>query len=361
MNRHVTRQAVRHRRGCPGVVSPQLLAAIARNGSPEQRDRALATLAVDSTWRLLRATAPRPGSVPLLVNEPATGPHRTVADAHGTEVLPGNVVRIEGGPAVGDPPVDEAYDGLGATFAFYLSAYGRHSIDDQGLPLDATVHYGQGYDNAFWNGERMVFGDGDGELFGRFTASLDVIGHELTHGVTADEANLRYAGQPGALNESLSDVFGVLVKQYTLGQTAEQADWLIGSELLLPAVHGRALRDMAAPGTAYDDPVLGKDPQVGHLRDYVQTASDNGGVHVNSGIPNRAFHAVATALGGPAWERAGALWYEALRDPAVRPGTRFAGFAATTLRLARHRYGQTSPEAKAVREGWQLVGVLPAA
>src|SRR5512132_3252436 len=128
--------------------------------------------------------------------------------------------------------VDEAYDGLGDTFDFYEQAYDRNSIDDEGLPLDATVHYGHDYDNAFWNGQRMVFGDGDGQLFNRFTISLDVIGHELTHGVTEDEAGLVYLEQAGALNESLSDVFGSLVKQYhaTPWQTADQADWLIGRD-----------------------------------------------------------------------------------------------------------------------------------
>src|SRR6185312_15543366 len=114
---------------------------------------------------------------------------------------------------------DEAYDGLGATYQLYSEAFDRDSIDDAGMPLLGSVHYDVDYDNAFWDGRQMVFGDGDGELFNRFTISLDVIGHELTHGVTADEAGLVYFRQSGALNESVSDVFGVLVKQYHLGQT----------------------------------------------------------------------------------------------------------------------------------------------
>ena len=124
------------------------------------------------------------------------------------------------------------------------------------MALLGTVHYGEGYQNAFWNGERMVFGDGDGVIFGRFTASLDVIGHELTHGVTEHAAGLTYRNQSGALNESVSDVFGVLVAQYRAGQTAAEADWLIGADLLLPGVKGVALRNMLHPGTAYDDPRL---------------------------------------------------------------------------------------------------------
>ena len=119
-----------------------------------------------------------------------------------------------------DVAVNEAYDGAGATYDLYFEVYGRNSIDDRGMRLDSSVHYGTHYDNAFWNGRQMVYGDGDGKLFERFTISVDVIGHELTHGVTAREANLDYQGQSGALNESISDVFGSLVKQRALGQTA---------------------------------------------------------------------------------------------------------------------------------------------
>ncbi|CAM5676724.1 hypothetical protein SFUMM280S_07534 [Streptomyces fumanus] len=167
----------------------------------------------------------------------------------------------------------------------------------------------------------MVFGDGDGEIFLDFTIPVDVIGHELVHGVTQYTANLTYFGQPGALNESVSDVFGSLIKQYTLGQSADQADWLIGAGLLAPRVTGVALRSLKAPGTAYDDDVLGKDPQPATMDDYVRTGRDNGGVHINSGIPNHAFYLAATALGGNAWERAGQIWYRrADRRRAGHPG-----------------------------------------
>ena len=137
-----------------------------------------------------------------------------------------------------------------------------------------------------WNGSQMLYGDGDNSIFIDFTKGNDVIGHELTHGVTQYEANLTYSQQLGALNESVSDVFGSLLEQYHLQQTAGDADWLIGQGLLTANVKGIALRSMKAPGTAYDDPVLGKDPQPAHMKDYVNTVSDNGGVHINSGIPN---------------------------------------------------------------------------
>src|SRR5690606_25342549 len=115
-------------------------------------------------------------------------------------------------------------------------------------------------------------------LFNRFTIAADIIGHELAHGVTQHTANLIYQGQSGALNESMSDVFGSLVKQRLLGHTAAEADWLIGEGLFTSNVNGTGIRSMKEPGTAYDDPVLGKDPQPGHMNNYVQTPSDNGGV-----------------------------------------------------------------------------------
>jgi Zn-dependent metalloprotease len=254
--------------------------------------------------------------------------------------------------------VDEAYDGLGATYDLFCSEYERDSLDDNGMELNATVHFFVNYDNAFWDGERMVFGDGDGVLFDRFTKSVDVIGHELAHGVTEFTAGLVYLGQPGALNESVSDVFGSLVKQYVNGQTADTADWLIGADLFIPgAINGVALRSLAAPGTAYDDPLLGKDPQPAHMDDFVRTLSDNLGVHINSGIPNHAFYLTARQIGGFAWERAGLIWYLSLTDPSLRRVARFQDFAELTLLVASRIFGSASPEYRAVRDGWAGVGI----
>src|SRR5262249_7285524 len=232
-----------------------------------------------------RTAGPAPRPVP-----PAAPPqvHRSIYTAKNTQTEPGTLVRSEGQGASGDQEVDEAYDGLGATFDFYLKNYQRNSIDDHGMPLIATVHYDDKFQNAFWDGHQMVFGDGDGTIFSRFTISLDVIGHELTHGVTGSEVNLTYTGQSGALNESISDVFGSLVKQYALKQTASEADWLIGAGL--QTFKDQALRSMKAPGTAYDNAILRKDPQPADMQHYVHTAQDNGGVHINSGIPNHAFY-----------------------------------------------------------------------
>ncbi|WIE76636.1 M4 family metallopeptidase [Curtobacterium sp. MCSS17_007] len=342
-----------HRRS---VVPPYLLRAVA---DAAEHPRA-ASAARTALAEMSAVAAPkhehrtRPRSISGTVDR---SPQRTIADAHGSTSLPGTVVRREGDADTGDAAVDEAYAGLGATHAFWLDVFGRASIDGAGLPLDATVHYGQDYDNAYWDGRRMVFGDGDGEVFERFTVSLDVIGHELAHGVTQYTADLTYEGQSGALNESVSDVFGSLVAQHAAGQTADQATWLIGEGLFTDAVHGVALRSMRAPGTAYDDPVLGRDPQPATMADYVETTEDSGGVHLNSGIPNHAFFLAATAIGGYAWEGAGAVWWDALTAPETTEGIDFAGFARVTVDAAASRFGQDSVQRAAVEDAWRAVGV----
>jgi Zn-dependent metalloprotease len=342
------------------ILPPHLLNALAQRGTPQQRARALRTLLTDNTFRAMRAN-PRQG-LPSARRRPGMSAveaekQRTIYDARQTETLPGVVVRSEGAAPTDDPAADEAYDGLGATFDFFWEVYERNSIDDEGMPLLATVHFGQEYNNAFWNSERMVFGDGDGEIFNRFTVALDVIGHELAHGVTEDEAQLVYFFQAGALNESMSDVFGSLVKQYLLKQTAAEADWLIGAGLFTANINGVALRSMQAPGTAYDDPVLGKDPQPAHMSDFVQTYEDNGGVHINSGIPNHAFYLAATQIGGYAWEKAGRIWYETLRDSQLRPNSGFRRFAGRTVVHAERLFGGGSQEGQAVRTAWRQVGI----
>ncbi len=340
------------------IVPPHVLDALARAEEPALAGPARRTLehdAYERTHRRLTTVigAPALARAPEL---PADQPHRTVFDARHGQDLPGEKVRGEGDGPGKDATVNRAYAGLGSTFELFSKAYARNSINADGLPLNATVHFGEDYSNAFWNGEQMVFGDGDNEVFLDFTVAVDVIGHELAHGVTQYTANLTYFGQPGALNESYSDVFGALIKQYTLGQTAQEADWLIGAGLLAPRVTGVALRSMKAPGTAYDDDVLGKDPQPATMDDYVRTGRDNGGVHINSGIPNHAFYLLATALGGHAWERAGQIWYDVLTGGELGQQARFTDFAALTGAAARARYGD-GEELQAVLKAWEQVGV----
>lgn len=345
-------------------VPPYLLRRLALLEDAPVADAAQRALGRDALIRRRRnASCARAGELPGIL--PSTGqggeglhPTRRISDAQHRERLPGIRVRTEGEAEVQDPAVNEAYDGLGYTFDLYAQAYGRNSLDGAGEILRATVHYGEAYDNAFWNGTRMVFGDGDGKIFHRFTKSLSVIGHELTHGVMQHTANLEYRNQPGALNESVSDVFAALVEQHRLGQTAEEADWLIGAGLFTDQVNGVALRSMKAPGTAYDDDVVGKDPQPATMAGYLDTRGDNGGVHVNSGIPNHAFYRLAVQLGGRAWERAGQIWYDTLTGTRLSPDSGFTAFAEATAAAAESRYGKESEELKAVTAAWTEVGVL---
>ncbi|MEU6219259.1 M4 family metallopeptidase [Streptomyces sp. NPDC047022] len=339
------------------IVPPHVLDKLARHDDPALATPARRTLerdALERTRRRLTTVIGAPAATPP--EDTADGPHRTIYDAGHRQDLPGKKVRGEGDQPGQDASVNRAYAGLGATFELYQKAYGRNSIDGSGLPLNASVHFDENYDNAFWNGEQMVFGDGDNEIFLDFTIPVDVIGHELTHGVTQYTANLAYYGQSGALNESLSDVFGSLIKQYSLGQSAADADWLIGAGLLAPRVTGKALRSMKDPGTAYDDDVLGKDPQPGTMDGYVHTSQDNGGVHINSGIPNHAFYLVATELGGNAWERAGQIWYDVLTGGQLQSEADFTDFAKLTVAAAKARY-QEGAEHDAVLKAWEGVGV----
>jgi len=352
-----------HRHSIFCILPPNVLIEIAKNGTAAERDAALATLDTDHSHRAERASFSMMGGMkgPAVraLQMDAAGPVKncTIYNCdHGTS-LPGAMVRSEGQSPVSDATANRAYDGLGSTFDFYLSAYQRDSIDNKGLPLIASVHYDKKYNNAFWDGHQMVFGDGDGVIFNDFTLPLDVIGHELTHGVTGSEANLLYKNQSGALNESISDVFGVLVKQYSLKQTADKADWLIGAGLFTPKIHGVALRSMKAPGTAYDDPLIGKDPQPADMAHFVNTTGDNGGVHTNSGIPNHAFYLVATKIGGFAWQKAGQIWYNTLLDHNLKQSANFAAFANLTVKNATTLYGSASVERKAVIDAWQQVGV----
>ena len=342
------------------ILPPHMLQELARNGTAAQKEVALRNLTLGEQVREDRQNLGDVAAMDLA--EAVAGKERIVYDAQNGTSLPGTQARGEGDPPTGDAAVDEAYDGAGATYDLYFDAYGRNSINASGMRMDSTVHYQTGYDNAFWNGRQMVYGDGDEDLpeterlFNRFTIAIDIIGHELTHGVTQFEANLVYRNQPGALNESMSDVFGSLVKQRALNQTARQADWIIGEGLFTSNVNGVGIRSMKAPGTAYNDPALGKDPQPGHMDDYVDTSSDNGGVHINSGIPNRAFYLVAYELDGFAWEKAGRIWYEVLTNH-LSTNSDFQAAADATYLVAGNLYGVDSVEQQAVQNGWAGVGI----
>jgi Zn-dependent metalloprotease len=369
MSKHVGRGFVGHpsspeRRASRGacrcyILPPHILERLSQSADAKVRQAAVATSFATHALRTQRAILSA-GMRPAL----ATGKlRRTIYDAHSLPNLPGEFVMGEGAPFPNpDPAVKEAYTAAGTTYEFYREVFSRNSIDGNGLRIDSTVHFceepGEPFDNAFWNGEQMVYGDGDGVVFTRFTISLDVIAHELTHGVTQYEANLEYHDQPGALNESMSDVFGSMVKQWKNQDTVASADWLIGDELFIGP---GALRSMKEPGKAFqNDPNLGDDPQVGTMKKYRKLpntrSGDNGGVHINSGIPNRAFYLACVNLGAEhSWDKAGKIWYKTLVS-GLSSTASFRDAAKATILAARDLYGDA--DGKAVQDAWRHVEVL---
>lgn len=281
---------------------------------------------------------------------------RTIYDANGTKALPGRTIRIEGSRRVPDDAANEAYEFTGATYDYFRRIHERRSLDDAGMRLESTVHFGDRFNNAHWDGRQMIFGDGDGKYFHRFTASIDVVAHELTHGVIQYAAGIGASGECGALAEHFADVFGILTKQQLLRQTASESDWIIGAALLTDRVAGDGIRSMKKPGSAYDDPILGRDPQPGSMSDFVRTNEDDRGVHINSGIPNHAFWRVATLLGGRAWETAGRIWYRALTR-GLGPRSGFQECANATWVAAVELFGRGSEPEQAVVAGWRHVGI----
>jgi Zn-dependent metalloprotease len=283
-----------------------------------------------------------------------------IYDAQNSFNLPGNLMTQR------DAAGSEAYNHIWATYNLYASVYKRDSIDNKGMPINAIVHVGKNYRNAFWDGRYMAFGDADENLpshqqiFLRFTRAIDVPAHELTHGVTQYTSPLVYQNQSGALNESFSDIIGSLVKQYSRNQSAAEADWLIGDEIMPDNQSKKyALRSLKAPGTAYvNHPILGTDPQPAKMSEYKNISYDNGGVHINSGIPNKAFYLASQEIGGHAWEKAGRVWYETMNSRMVKSNSTFKEFANLTVLHAGKIYGTESAVQKAVRKAWISVEVL---
>ena len=218
----------------------------------------------------------------------------------------------KGAPPTGDEAVDKSYEYIGNVSEYLDKVLNRNSIDNNGMDLICNVHYGTKYNNAFWDGDEVTLGDGDGKIFVNFAKSLDVVAHELGHAIVQWTANFVYEKQPGALHEHFADVFGSVITQHAEGQTAEDADWLIGDEIMGPELYGESLRSMCAPGTAYDNDLLGKDPQPDHMKDIYVGSADSGGVHINSGIMNKAF-CLAAREKGLGTDKATLIWYTALQ------------------------------------------------
>jgi Zn-dependent metalloprotease len=288
-----------------------------------------------------------PGNlVPLSI----AGLTRLIYDAKNKQLLPGTLVRSEGTTASSDEIVNEVYDNIAIVYKFLSEKFSIFLNDGK---IIATVHYGQHYDNLFWNGTQVVVGDGDGNTFIKFSG-LTGIAHVIGNAIVQKKTDLHIMGQSGSLTLHISDVIAVMVDQYHRGQIAESASWLIGADMFSPNVRG-ALRSMKAPGTAFDNSLMGKDSQPSHMRDYIKTGSDNGGTHLNSGIPNHAFYLAAVAVGGFLWDKIGTIWIKSMDD--ITPDTDFEGFAAITFQTAQKLYRNDSNEAKAVEKAWSGVGI----
>jgi Zn-dependent metalloprotease len=306
--------------------------------------------------RKRRARALRQPVQSRVAPPPAGTSRREVYDCETTTTQRLKLVRAEGEPETDDPDALSAYDYAGLVRRFFTDELDRQSIDNAGLDLVLNVHYDVQYNNAFWDGDEMTFGDGDGVIFTGFARSLDVVAHELAHGVTQFTSALVYQGESGALNEHFSDVFGTSITQWAAEESPAEADWLIGDEIMGPALYGEALRSMAHPGSAYDNPTLGIDPQPAHYTDRYTGTADNGGVHINSGIPNRAFYLAAMELGDTF--EATRIWYHALQElPSTATFAQAADQMATSARILVKSGAVRKGAAQIVRGAWGAVGV----
>lgn len=256
----------------------------------------------------------------------------------------------------------DAHWGMEKTFEYFQNVFGRNGVNGSGGPFSipavngstnlfpATVHVGTNYNNAYWNGSSVNFGDGDGSTFSPLV-SIDVVGHEITHGVTQFSAGLVYSGQSGALNESVSDIFGNMVERYAKGASAN--NWLVGEQVYTPGTSGDALRNMGNPHAQ---------GQPDHWSETPFASGGSCGVHTCSGVPNKAFyllsqggtHHLGGSMTGIGADRAAAIWYYALTSY-MTSGTTFAQARTATINAANALYGST--EAVAVANSWCLVGV----
>jgi len=288
-----------------GFVPPYIMGGLAREGIEEAR------VTIQQSRLIRRNRSKRMVDMETFLGKAKeTKASRKVYDSNSTYKTRFKLVMSEGESPSTDETVNNAYNYVGQVFDYFRDVMGRNSIDNLGMDLVINVHFGEKYQNAFWDGDEIILGDGDGKLFSNFSNSLDVIAHELAHGITQFSANFKYSGQSGALHEHFSDVFGSAITQHVANQNAHDADWLIGNEIMGPELYGESIRSMSEPGTAYDNSLLGKDQQPDHMENYYSGSADNFGVHINSGIPNKAFYLVSTEIGT---EKAARIWYNSLQ------------------------------------------------
>ena len=336
------------------IIPKDVLDKLSKDTSLSQASRQnfKSTIKIDGAFRTMRAQAltlsgARTGTMAALPMT-ATAPSILVYDCKHSQNLPG--APVPGAATSADPSVHNAQGMAQKVAEFYKAAFGRNSVDNGGMTILSSVHFGHLYNNAFWNGGQMVYGDGDGDIFVDFTKGNDVICHELTHGVTQHTLRLNYTNQAGGLNEGLSDIFGSMFRQWLAGQDYAAADWLIGHDIMGPGAVAKGyscLRDMADPAAKH---CLA--PQPTNMSQY-HSGMDP---HYSSGIPNLAFHEAAKRVGGKSWETVGKVWYGAMMAGAS-PNMKMASFAKRTRKVAKASYGLGSTVAAAVDAAWHLVGV----
>jgi Zn-dependent metalloprotease len=308
-------------------IPPQILESLAKSGLKEAKS----SIHQSDVHRLKRESKIVPTAVFSGIATGDEGP-REIWDSETKWEQRVKLVIEESGPDVDIQSANNSNKFIEITREYLQTKLKRNSFDNIGGKLIVNVRYGKKYMNAFWDGDEITLGEGDGSIFSGFDKSLDVLAHELGHGIVQSEANFVYKGQPGALNEHYADVFGTTITQDFEGQSAENADWLIGDEIMGPELYGEAIRSMKAPGSAYDNDLLGKDPQPDHMDNYYSGSADNYGVHINSGIPNRAFYLASKEIGT---QNATKIWYHALQSPQMIPTSTFNHAVSVIVKSAR--------------------------
>ncbi|MEO8613912.1 MAG: M4 family metallopeptidase [Luteolibacter sp.] len=322
----------------------------------DQRKSFSDAVLLEKEWRKVRTAKSKFTAIAqqiLPTNISATAltapPAVPIFNCNHTTSLPGTPVASPGTSV--DPTAKRTYNETNAVAKFYRALFGRNSIDNSGMTMLSSIHYSVNYNNAFWNGSQMTYGDGDGSIFLDFTKSTDVIAHELTHGVTQFTAGLAYTNEAGGLNESISDVFGSMFRQWRATQKVTSADWLIGKEIMGPAAIARGytcLRDLSNPSAAHC-----LSPQPIHFSGY-HAGMDP---HESSGIPNFAFYKAAIAIGGNSWVKPGKIWYHALTTYTPRPNMKMLDFANRTRRAATTLFPTDPTVYTAVDNAWKAVGL----
>lgn len=344
---------------CCHIVPEEILRKLAQDTRLPDKSRSsfADTATVDAARRSIRTqaaivskmmAAPE-GLTATLVPPPNAVVPVSVYTCNHSQALPG--AAIPDPDASTDATVNHVVATTRSLARFYQTVFSRFSIDGVGMALLSSVHYGVNYNNAFWNGGQMTYGDGDGQIFIDFSRGDDVIGHELTHGVTQHSLQLAYADEPGGLNESLSDCFGSMFRQWSAGQDVTEADWLIGKDIMGPAALANqltCLRDMANPAATH---CLARQP--------TQYAQITPGMdpHYSSGPPNLAFYTACMAAGGKSWETIGQIWYRAMTGYGPSPDLRMRDFADRTRSVAQQLFPADPAIATAVDGGWKLVGL----